>query len=195
VHLFLDICQGIGLACAAGVRPFLPTLLAGALAADDLGVDFDHTDSSSLESPIFFAALAVAAVAYLLAERRLGSGRVERGFAVIAIAGIILGGMLCAGSIADHHSHAWLPGFVGGALAAAVAAWATWSLWARTRARLDAQAARALPAYAEGAALLLAGLSIAVPPLGLIALLFLLALLVSGRRREDRKYAGLRILR
>ena len=36
--------QGIGLALAVGLRPFLPALLAGALARGDVGVDFDGTD-------------------------------------------------------------------------------------------------------------------------------------------------------
>ena len=49
--LFLVICQGIGLATAAGVRPFLPALLAGALAGADSGLDFDGTDFSFLERP------------------------------------------------------------------------------------------------------------------------------------------------
>ena len=39
MKLLLDILQGIGLSAAAGVRPFLPTLAAGALASADVGVD------------------------------------------------------------------------------------------------------------------------------------------------------------
>jgi hypothetical protein len=38
-------------------------------------------------------------------------------------------------------------------------------------------------------------LSIVAPPVGVIALLGLLWLLLAGRRREGEKYAGLRILR
>src|SRR6266508_3563691 len=60
VKLLLDILQGMGVSAAAGLRPFLPTLLVGALAADDLGVDFDHTDFAFLESTWFMLALAVA---------------------------------------------------------------------------------------------------------------------------------------
>jgi hypothetical protein len=41
MKLVLDILQGMGLASATGLRPFLPALLAGALATEDLGVDFD----------------------------------------------------------------------------------------------------------------------------------------------------------
>ena len=45
----LDLLQGLGIAAAIGIRPFLPTLLAGALAAADVGLDFDGTDFSFLE--------------------------------------------------------------------------------------------------------------------------------------------------
>jgi hypothetical protein len=38
-------------------------------------------------------------------------------------------------------------------------------------------------------------LSVLAPPVGPIALILLLWLLVAGRRREGQKYAGLRILR
>jgi hypothetical protein len=38
-------------------------------------------------------------------------------------------------------------------------------------------------------------LSVVAPPVGLIAVLLLAWLLVASRRREDEKYAGLRILR
>jgi hypothetical protein len=68
-------------------------------------------------------------------------------------------------------------------------------LFTRTRARLDAEAAAALPVYAEGVAALLAALSILIPPVSVFAVGFLVWLLLGGRRREGEKYAGLRILR
>jgi hypothetical protein len=49
--------------------------------------------------------------------------------------------------------------------------------------------------YAEGSALLLAAIAIAVPPLAYLALAGMLLLLVKGRGDDDRKYAGLRVLR
>src|SRR3954471_15313106 len=62
VKLLLDILQGMGGSTATGVRPFLPTLLVGALAADDLRLDFDHTGCAYLESPWYLLATAVARV-------------------------------------------------------------------------------------------------------------------------------------
>src|SRR2546430_29836 len=73
MSLFLDIGKGAGLAGATGVRPFLPPLLAGALARGDIGIDFSHTDFSFLESPAFLAAvLAVAVLAYAVERSRGG---------------------------------------------------------------------------------------------------------------------------
>jgi hypothetical protein len=63
------------------------------------------------------------------------------------------------------------------------------------RARLDREAAASLPIYAEGVAVVLAALSILIPPVSVIAVGFLVWLLARGRRREGEKYAGLRILR
>ena len=45
----LALLQGLGIAAAIGIRPFLPTLLVGALAAGDLGIDFEGTDFVFLE--------------------------------------------------------------------------------------------------------------------------------------------------
>ena len=107
----------------------------------------------------------------------------------------MLGALTAAGSIADH-SGTWWPGLIVGAAAALLGFAATRSLLIRVRARLDAQTAGALPLYAEGAALVSAGLSILFPPLA-----------DRHRRRARRgccsaaaaaqgeKYAGLRILR
>ena len=39
ISLYADIGQGAGLSSATGIRPFLPTLLAGALARGDVLLD------------------------------------------------------------------------------------------------------------------------------------------------------------
>lgn len=196
MHLLLLIAQGAGLSAAVGIRPILPGLLAGALAAGNLGVDFDHTRYAFLESPGFLLALVLVLLAATVLERRLGAARAEAGplGAAVAGLGLGLGALLFAGSLADEGYVSW-PGLVGGLVCAALAQAAVRSLFRRTRARLDAQSGAALSIYGEGAGLLLAGLSVLAPPVGIVALALLAWLLVTGRRREGRKYAGLRVLR
>jgi hypothetical protein len=195
MKLVLDILQGLGLAAAVGLRPFLPALLAGALASADVGLDFDHTQFAFLESPIWLLALAVALVVSVLIRQLLESGAGE---AAVGGIGIGLGALLCAASIDDRH-HTWWYGLIVGAAAAYLAGVVSRSLFARVRARFaaagDRQAAAALPFYGEATGLVLAGASILFPPLALVGVAFLVALLVTGRRRSDQKYAGLRILR
>jgi hypothetical protein len=193
MHLAFDIFQGIGSAAAIGIRPFLPALAVGALAAGSVQIHFNGTDYSFLQRGPFLAVVAVAAIVLALAERRF---RPDRGpfAAVLVIAGAALGALLFAGSLARGHYAAW-PGLIGGVLCAAVGAAATVPLLRRVRERLDQSAAAAVPAYAEMGALLFAVLSVLGPPIGVIGLLALMWLLVAGHRRDGRKYAGLRILR
>jgi Domain of unknown function (DUF4126) len=195
ISLYMDIGQGAGLAGASGIRPFLPPLLAGGLARGDIGLDFDGTSWHFLESPGFLLAVfAVAALSYG-AERSAAnrSGRRPLDLAVAAV-GLALGGLLFAGSLAEGGRAAW-PGLVAGALCAILAWMAIGGLLERTRRRLDPGGQSLLGLFAEGAALLLAALAIALPPVSFLALVGFLVLLVGGRRQADRKYAGLRILR
>ena len=195
MDLLLAICQGLGLALAAGIRPFLPALVAGAAASANLLIDFDGTDFEFLELPLFLLAVTLLLIAVVLLERRLGEERVETGPVGAALAGIAIGvgALLFAGSI-DDEGPAW-PGLIAGVAAAALAGATVRALFGRTRRRLDAAARAALPLYANGVALVLAALSILAPPISIVALALLVWLLVSGRRRAGEKYAGLRILR
>jgi cell division protein FtsW (lipid II flippase) len=188
-HIF----QGIGIAAAIGIRPFLPALLVGVLAVGNVEIDFNHTGYHFLEQAPFLLAMVILAIAVALLERRVS---LERRPAFYALGGcaLVLGALEFAGSISRGHHDAW-PGWVGGILCAAVGLAATQPLLARVRSRLDESTASALPAYAEFAALVLAGLSVLLPPVGLIVLAVLLWLLLAGRRRGEQKYAGLRILR
>jgi Domain of unknown function (DUF4126) len=181
----------MGVSAAAGLRPFLPTLLVGALAADDLGVDFDGTDFAFLESPWFLLAIVVALVVTTLLRSRFET---PAGEAALGGIGMGLGALLFAGTLDDRHA-TWWPGIIAGLLCAFIAQQGARSLLTRTRARLDAEAAGALFLYAEAAALLIAGLSVLIPPVSVLAIAFLIWLRLGGRRREGEKYAGLRILR
>jgi len=196
MDLVLDLLQGVGLAAAIGVRPFLPVLLAGALASANLGIDFEGTDFAFLESWPFLLAIVLAATAGVFAGRGL-RGRASESAALvygIAAACVVLGALEAAGSLADR-GHTIVPGVLLGAAAATLGFLAARSLFTRVRRRLDADAAAALPVYAEGVAVAAAGLSILFPPLAVLVLGALAWLLAGGRRREGEKYAGLRVLR
>ncbi|MEA2291358.1 MAG: hypothetical protein QOF17_378 [Solirubrobacteraceae bacterium] len=194
MDLLLDLLQGLGIAAAIGIRPLLPTLLAGALAAENLGLDFSGTDFAFLERwPFLLAALLVGIGIELIRRRSDQPDRGALGWGLLAIAAA-LGALEAAGSLADR-DHPWAIGAIGGVLAAALGYFAARSLFGRVRRRLDREAAGALPAYAEGAALLAAGASILFPPLALLVIAGLAWLLAGGRRRAGEKYAGLRILR
>jgi uncharacterized membrane protein YgdD (TMEM256/DUF423 family) len=194
VHLVFDIFQGIGIAAAVGIRPFLPALVVGALAAGDVEIHFNGTDYGFLQSALFLLLLAVAVIALALAERRLPEERRSPLTNLLAIAGLVLGALLFAGSLARGHYAAW-PGLIGGVACAALAFAATAPLLARVRAGRDESVARTLPIYVEAFAVVLAALSIVAPPVGVIGLALLIWLLIAGRRREGQKFAGLRILR
>ncbi len=197
MHLVFDIFQGIGIAAALGIRPFLPALATGALAVGDVQINFDHTDYSFLESAPFLLAVALAAIALALLERRVPAtedGRRSPLALILGAVALILGALFFAGALAQDRYTVW-PGYVAGVVCALVAVLATLPLLVRVRARLDASSLGAVPFFAEVTAVLLAVLSVIVPPVGPIALAFLLWLLFAGRRREGQKYAGLRILR
>lgn len=194
MHLAFDIFQGMGVAAAIGVRPFLAALAAGALAAGDVQIDFGGTDYSFLQKWPFLLAMALAAVALTALERRVSlSERSPLARLLMAIA-LALGALLFAGALAQDHYATW-PGLIGGVLCAVIALLATRPLLARAAARLKGSDAMALPAYAEGVALALAVLSVLAPPVGVVAVLLLVWLIAAGRRRGAQKYAGLRILR
>ncbi|HYH91286.1 MAG TPA: hypothetical protein VEX67_18790 [Solirubrobacteraceae bacterium] len=196
MDFLFDLLQGAGIAAAIGIRPFLPFLLVGALAAGDLGIDFDGTDFAFLEQAPALAIVLVLLALATYAVRRSGPDATEIPpyaylFAALAM---ILGALVAAGSLADH-GYDVIAGVVVGALCALLGWAAARDLLGRTRKRLDAGAASALTLYAEAAALVAAGASVLFPPLAVLVVAGLAWLLLGGRRRAGEKYAGLRILR
>jgi hypothetical protein len=191
VSVFLDTTTGMGLAGASGVRPYLPPLLAGALARGDIGIDFDGTDWSFLESTGFLlAVVAVGVIAYLM--ERSDMGRAIEIFS--GVLGIVLGAMLFAGALADGGTDAWI-GLIAGPICAFLGWRAVGGLVERARRRLEGSAAALMTAYADGAALLLAAIAVFIPPVSILTIAAFVLLLVRGKEREGEKYAGLRILR
>jgi hypothetical protein len=204
--LVFYIGLGIGLAVACGLRPFLPLLLAGGLAASDaLGVSFSQGAYSFLESDWWLLVVAAALVLAYALQMLLGlaptvdqserSTRPDPLAASLAGLAVGAGALLFAGTLAAHGHSAW-PGLVGGFLAAGLAQRASGPVIARARTRLPDRGAReALTLYLDSASLLAAALAALLHPLGYVALALLAWFLWRMRSRSEEKYAGLRILR
>ena len=185
------------------MRPYLPPLLAGALARGDVGIDFDGTSYEFLEQPWFLFVVLLVAVAAYFVDRNRGTRPDESRDPValgLGVVGLALGALLFAGSLADGDHTSW-PGLVGGALAAALGYLAVAGLFRRASRRLRAAdrsgsgAPNLLDAYADAIALVLAGLSILAPPVGIVAIVVFVVLLVRTRGSGGQKYEGLRVLR
>lgn len=223
--LVFYIGLGLGLAAACGLRPFLPLLLAGALASSDaLGVTFAKGAYTFLESDWWLLAVTVALVLayalqlvfrlapvvapegapatsspWLAALTTLGiAGQRRRGDVLAsAIAGLGLGaGMLLFAGTLDAHGDASWPGLIGGGLAALTGQAASAPIVARARKRLPDRGAReALTVYLDAASLLVAALTALLHPLGYVFVVVLAWFALRLRSRGGEKYAGLRILR
>lgn len=204
---FFVIGLGLGLALACGLRPFLPVLLAGALAsARAVGVSFGPVGHAFhfLQDDWWLLAVTIALVLAYVLQILLGRppvavvDRRERGdpFAA-ALTGLAFGAgaLLFGGTLAAHGDTPW-PGLLGGLAAVGLAQRASAPVIVRARARLSDRSAReALTIYLDSAALLLAALVALLYPLGYVALALLAWFVWRGRARADEKYAGLRILR
>jgi hypothetical protein len=204
--IFFYIGLGAGLAAACALRPFLPVLLAGALASSStLGVSFAHDPFRFAQADWWLLVVAVAlvlayAVQLLLGMSALPDAQAERSgpqplAAAIVGLGYGAGAVLFAGTLAAHHD-AWWPGLLGGLAVVWLAQRAVLPVFARARARLaDGTAKQALTVYLDAASLVLALLISLLHPLGYVALALLVWMALRGRARDEEKYAGLRILR
>ena len=205
MHLVFDIFQGIGIAAAVGIRPFLPGLVAGALAAGDIELSFHHTHFDFLQQPLFLLIMVVGIAVLGLLERRMavaptpasataGGGGPRIPTALLAVCALVIGALFGGAALArDHHSQ-WI-GIAVGIVCAGIAIAATQPLLARVRGRLDAGSGALLPLLTDVGAGLAAALSVVAPPVGVILVAALVWLLIAGRGRSEQKYAGLRILR
>lgn len=196
MDVFLALSLALGLALACGMRSFLPPLLIGALAASEVGIDFQDTGWVFLEEPPFLLGVLLLAVAAAYAERRGLAGGTEpsRRDAVLAVAHVALGALLAGGAMASEGESAAL-GVALGAPAALGALLVIRSVLAGAQRRAGPEGSGALTLFADGAALAVTGLTVLFPPLALVAALGLLALARSRGRRSARKHEGLRILR
>jgi hypothetical protein len=197
---------GAGLAAACGLRPFVPVLLAGALASSKtLGVSFANHSFQFLHAGWWLLAVTVAFVLSYALQILLKlaptidptdrAKPVDPLSASLAGLGLGAGALLFAGTLAAH-GDAWWPGLIGGFLSAGLAQRAVWPVIARARARLTDQFAReALTVYLDAIALLFVALTAVLHPLGYVAVAALAWFAWRGRARGDEKYAGLRILR
>ncbi|HEX5225814.1 MAG TPA: hypothetical protein VFW29_11865 [Solirubrobacteraceae bacterium] len=198
---FFYIGLGVGLAAACGLRPFVPLLLAGALASGgDLGVHFSAHRFHFLESGWWLLAVAAAMVLAYAAQLLLHQAPTEqRGRPTplaAALEGLAYGGgaVVFAGTLAAH-GDVWWPGIIGGVAAAALAARAVNPIIAGARSRLNDRGAReALTLYLDAVALVVAALVALLHPLGYVALALFAYVLLRTRARGGERYAGLRIL-
>lgn len=196
--MVFDIFQGIGIAVALGIRPFLPSLAAGLLAAGGVEIHFDHTSYNFLQDIPFLFAMAVLGAGVLIYEAGLFNNDLEKrtlADGLLSAAAVVLGALFFGANLCREGHPAWI-GFVAGVICAIVGVVVSRPFLARMRSRLDAEAATVgIPLIAEGSALLTAILSVVAPPIGVIALIAMIVLYFRGRGRGDAKYAGLRILR
>jgi hypothetical protein len=202
---FFYIGLGFGLAAAAGLRPFLPVLLAGVLAsAGALGVSFAGAPFRFLQADWWLLIVTVTLVlAYVLQlvfrleptiDPKDRSRRNDPLAASLIGLAFGAGALLFAGTLAAHGDNPW-PGLLGGFLVVGLAQRASGPVILGARARLPDHGAReALTLYLDAAALLIAALVALLHPLGYVAVALLAWFLVRTRRRAGEKYAGLRIL-
>ena len=192
VKLLLDILQGLGLSQAAGIRPFLPALVAGGAARADVLIDFEGGPFAFMENPWWLAALAALAPGALILRHELA----KRGPVAAAFQGLSLGmGALLFCAVLSGDGYVWWPGIPAGLAGAWLSMTAIQDLFDRAGSRLDEQARAHLPVYGEAIAVVLAALSIVAPPVALVSAGFFIWLIVGGRRRRGEKHAGLRVLR
>jgi hypothetical protein len=191
MDLFLAICQGLGLALAAGIGGMLAVLLMSVLAHVDVGWDLDGTDFSWFEAAWFIPILFALNVGVFFVARAKGvTAETRRLLLIAAAAGF--GAIAFGGSLAEETS-TWWPGVIGAAVGA-MSAVITDQVLSGAIARSE-DTAGTLQLITAGAGLLLVVAALLVPPVSILVAIGLLVLAAGRRRRADEKYEGLRSLR
>jgi CHASE2 domain-containing sensor protein len=196
MDVFMEICQGLGLALAVGIGGPIAALFISMMGSLDAGIHPDGSDYGFLSATWFLVTLLALVVLGMLARNK-ASLRIPT-IAVLAA----IGAIVCAASFAENGDIAW-PGLIFGAVATAFAAVISYDVLegAMSRAKgnepgsTEADAANALIIGFAAAGIVLAALCLFIPPISLAVLAALVYLAVSRRRRADEKYEGLRILR
>jgi len=196
VDLFLEICQGLGLALAVGIGGPIAALFIAMMGSMSAGIDPDGSDYDFIDATWFLVTLLALVVIVMLARNR-PSLRVPT---LVVLAAI--GAIVAAASFAENGDTSW-PGLVLGAAAAAFAASVSYDVLhgAIDRARgnepgsPEADTANVLIVGFAAAGIVLAAVCLFVPPVSLLALAALVYLALTRRRKADEKYEGLRILR
>jgi hypothetical protein len=141
---------------------------------------------------LFLAACQGAGLALAAGSLAGAPGRRESIGTLLPVAAIVAGAVLFGVSLGSEDHPAW-PGWPLGAALAAFAFVVVRDLAAAAAKR--AEGGGFIGALIAFAALALAGLSILLPPLGLVAIGALVWLYAGQRRRAAQKYEGLRTLR
>jgi hypothetical protein len=128
------------------------------------------------------------------AAARDGAGPPASLLAILAGVGLVAGAILFGASLAAEDHPAW-PGWPIGALAALLAFSVISGVVRGAATRMQGASPAMQVIYLAAAAAILAGLSVFLPPVGLIALAAIGWLAVARRRRATRKHEGLRVLR
>ncbi|MGI8461282.1 MAG: DUF4126 family protein [Solirubrobacterales bacterium] len=191
MDLFLAICQGLGLALAAGVGGLLALLLISVLAHVEIGWDLDGTDFQWFAGEWLILVLFVLNIgAFVLARSSVPRARVFQSLRVVVTA---LGAVAFAASLAEETS-TWWPGLLAGGAVTAGAALVTESVLAGASKRSE-DTAGTMALIAAGAGIVLVFAALFLPPVSLLAAAGLAVLAAGRRRRAGEKYEGLRSLR
>jgi len=192
----MAICQGLGLALAVGIGGPLAALFISMMASLDAGIHPEGSDYDFIEATWFLVTLLAVVVVFMLARGR----QALRWPTILVLAAI--GAIVFAASLAEDGHVAW-PGLILGGLATATSASLAFVVLEGAIRRAEgnepgskeADAANFLIVAFAAAGIVLAALSLFVPPVSLLALVAVVWLAIGRRRRAGEKYEGLRILR